>query len=86
MTSNIPVQCSQTIFYKLTTRNIPCTVTLEEYLDLCANCPEGFEQSLQETTRPAQLHFHNQAALRAILNNKPVMEPVAVFSPVEMSA
>jgi hypothetical protein len=86
MTSKSSVLHQQTIFYNDATRNIPCTVTLEEYLALCAHCPEGYEQSLQETTRPAQLRFENQAALRAILNNKPVMEPVALFTPLEMSA
>ena len=86
MTIKSSVQCHQIIFYKAATRNISCTVTLEEYLDLCVNCPEGYEQSLQETRRPAHLHFHNQAALKAILNNNPVMEPVKLFAPAVMSA
>lgn len=70
---------SQTLFYQTITFSYPCTVTLEQYLELCAHCPEGYEQSLTVTDKPTQFHFNNQAVLNAVLHSLPVIEPVLLF-------
>ena len=70
---------SQTLFYQTVTFSHPCTISLEEYLQLCEDCPDGYEQSLKVTYRPAQYHLSNTAVVDALLNNQLVVEPILQF-------
>ena len=70
---------SATLFYQTVTFSHPCTVSLEEYLQHCENCPEGYEQSLKVTYRPAQYHLSNTAVVDALLNKQLVVEPILLF-------
>ncbi|WP_340677867.1 hypothetical protein [Paraglaciecola sp.] len=74
---------SATLFYQTITFSYPCTITLEEYLALCENCPDGYEQSLKQTYKPCQFHFSNKAVVNAVLNKLLVVEPVLLFETVK---
>ena len=72
---------SQTLFYQTITFSYPCTVTLEQYLQLCANCPDNCEQSLRVVDEPAHYDLNNTAVVDALLSSRPVIEPVLLFAP-----
>jgi hypothetical protein len=71
---------THTLFYKTITFTYPCTVTLEQYLQLCEQCPQGCEQSLKVTDEPSHFDLSNTAVVDAVLSSRPVIEPVLLFN------
>ncbi|WP_133470542.1 hypothetical protein [Paraglaciecola marina] len=70
------------VFYETVTHKTACTVTLEEYLELCNTCPENYEQSLEFTDRPTQIIFSSPTAsrlLKALKNGEKILQPVKLF-------
>jgi hypothetical protein len=70
------------VFYETVTYKTACTVTLEEYLELCQTCPEDYEQSLEFTDRPTQILLSSPTAsrvLKALKNGEKVLQPVKLF-------